>query len=66
VAILGYSFWLAYTTKSIIGDFKLQPQNYGIGVLLPSIAILFIVLAIRGIRSDERLVKSTERLRGVE
>jgi predicted permease len=63
-AILGYSFWLVYVTKGVIGNFQLQPQNYGIGVLLPSIAILFLVLGIKGIRRDERLVKSTERLRG--
>lgn len=62
-AILGFSFWLSSVTKEIVGGMQLQFQNYGIGILLPSIAILFIIIAIKGIRKDEKLIKSTERLR---
>lgn len=64
VAILGHFFWLYKTTKDIVGDFQLQPENYGIGIFLPSITILFLIFAIKGIRKDEKLIKSTERLRG--
>ena len=63
VLILGFSFWLAQAAKSVIGDLQLQVQNYGIGVLLPCLAILFIILAVRGIRKDEKLIKSADRLR---
>lgn len=63
IAILGHFFWLYQTTKSMIGDFQLQPENYGIGIFLPSITILFLIFAIKGIRKDEKLIKSTERLR---
>lgn len=63
VAILGFSFWMVQTAKQIIGDVTLQIENYGVGVLLPSIAILFIILAVRGIRHDEKLIKSADRLR---
>lgn len=62
-AILGYSFWLSSVTKSIIGGMQLQFQNYGIGILLPSVSILFVIFAIKNIRKDEKLIKSTERLR---
>jgi len=63
VSIIGYGFWLAQTAKGIIGNVQLDLQNYGIGVILPSIAIIFIILALKGIRHDERLIKSADRLR---
>ena len=37
--------------------------NYGIGAVLPALAFIFVILAMVGIKSDERLVKSTDRLR---
>ena len=61
--ILGFSFWLVQTAKQVLGNITLRTENYGIGVLLPSLAILFIILALRGIRNDEKLIKSTNRLR---
>jgi hypothetical protein len=63
LAILGYSFWLVQTAKSVLGNVTLELGNYGIGVILPSLAILFIILALRGIRKDEMLVRSADRLR---
>jgi predicted permease len=62
--ILGFTFWLLKVTKEITADIQLKPENYGIGILLPSLAILFIIFAIKGIRNDEKLIRSTERLRG--
>ncbi|WP_423149551.1 DUF4293 domain-containing protein [Rubrolithibacter danxiaensis] len=61
--ILGFSFWLVQTTKEVIGGVTLQLQNYGLGIILPSLGILFIILALRGIRRDEKLIKSADRLR---
>jgi hypothetical protein len=63
LAILGYSFWLVQTAKNVLGNVTLELGNYGIGVILPSLAILFIILALRGIRKDEKLVRSADRLR---
>ena len=63
VLILGYIFWLLETTKEFVGNLSLKPENYGLGVLLPSLAILFIIFAVKGIRKDEKLVKSADRLR---
>lgn len=61
--ILAYSFWLAQTAKQEIGTITIQLQNYGIGIILSSLAILFIILALKGIRRDEKLVRSADRLR---
>ena len=37
--------------------------TYWIGAILPIISILFLILAIMGIRKDDKLVKSMDRLR---
>jgi len=41
------------------------PANgtYWIGAVLPIISAVFIIMALRGIRKDEKLVKSLDRLR---
>lgn len=38
-------------------------SSYSIGAVLPVLAIFFFILAILGIRKDEKLVKSMDRLR---
>ncbi|MGB4773685.1 MAG: DUF4293 domain-containing protein [Daejeonella sp.] len=63
LAILSYTFWVVQTARQVLGDVSLNVDNYGIGVILPSLAILFIILALRGIRHDEKLIRSAERLR---
>jgi len=63
VSILGFSFWLVQTAKNALGAVTLQSENYGLGVILPSLSVFFIVLALRGIRKDEKLIKSADRLR---
>ena len=63
LAILGYSFWLVQVAKQVFGEVTLKLDNYGIGVILPSLAILFVILALKGIRNDEKLIKSADRLR---
>lgn len=63
VAIVAYCFWLAQTAKQVFAGIALKIDNYGIGILLPSLAILFMMLAIKGIRKDEKLIKSADRLR---
>ncbi|MBS1690263.1 MAG: DUF4293 domain-containing protein [Bacteroidetes bacterium] len=37
--------------------------SYGIGAIMPILSIIFLALAISGIRKDEKLVKSLDRLR---
>lgn len=61
--VLAYSYWLGQTAKNTIGNISLGPENYGIGAILPSVALLFIILAIRGMKRDEKLIRSADRLR---
>src|ERR1700744_4119341 len=63
LVIVGLSFWMAQVTKPIMGDAKINAQNWGIGLLLFPLAILFLVFAVKAIQRDEKLVKSVDRLR---
>lgn len=44
------------------GD-NLHFQKIGVGLIMPAIAIIFMILAIRKIGADEALVRSLDRLR---
>ncbi|RYF20173.1 MAG: DUF4293 family protein [Flavobacteriales bacterium] len=61
VLIIGLSFWCSQYAKRIPGG--LETANYNVGMFLPVIAILFCMLAVRGINNDEKLLKSADRLR---
>ena len=61
--IIGYSFWMAQTAKQVMGSIQIDTHNWGIGLLLSSISIVFLLLAASAIKRDEKLVKSADRLR---
>ena len=63
LVIIGYSYWVSQTVKNAIADAYLSMGNYGIGILMLSISILFVLLAQKAIQRDEKLVKSADRLR---
>lgn len=61
VLILGLSGWgYTYATKIPGG---LANVDYSAGVAFPLLAMLFCLLAVRGINNDEKLLKSADRLR---
>lgn len=59
--ILGLSFWLSQLGKNLPGG--LEKSEINLGLFLPLIAIIFTLLAIRGIKKDEKLIRSADRLR---
>lgn len=61
--IIGFSFWVSEVAKNTIGDATIGLSNYGVGVILMSLSILFIILAQKAIQRDDKLVKSADRLR---
>jgi hypothetical protein len=63
LVIIGYSFWMAQTVKGAIGGVEINTHNWGIGLFLSSISIVFVIAALKGIQRDEKLVKSADRLR---
>ncbi|HVV55635.1 MAG TPA: DUF4293 domain-containing protein [Mucilaginibacter sp.] len=61
--VIGFSFWMVQTVKSVTGGFTMDTHNFGIGALLSSISIILAILAAKAIQRDEKLVKSADRLR---
>ena len=67
ISMISCMLFISMTLWRVTGINKLVPPpssgNYWIGAVLPVIAILFLVLALSGIKKDEKLVKSMDRLR---
>lgn len=63
LVIIGYSFWIAQQAKSVTGGVTLSTSNFGIGLFLCPVAILLLIMAVKGIQRDEKLIKSADRLR---
>ncbi len=60
-SVLGLSLYLSFQEEKIFVP-QIQGQ-YGLGLFLPCIALIFNVLANRFIRRDEKLVRSVDRIR---
>ena len=63
LVIIGYSFWMAQTAKQVMGGIQIDTHNWGIGLFMSSLSLVFIIMAIKGIQRDEKLVRSADRLR---
>lgn len=67
VGILAIISFITLLLSRVTSLSKLIPPptsgSYWIGAVLPVIAIVFLIMAIFGIRRDEKLVKSVDRLR---
>jgi hypothetical protein len=64
VLLLG--IWFYVTSSNAVAEVNktLAIENIGIGALLAPLDIVFLFLAAKGIRNDEKLIKSVDRLRG--
>lgn len=63
VILLGlWMFMSANTVLDAISQ-RLQAGNIGVGFFLLPVAIIFLAMAISGIRKDDKLIKSADRLR---
>jgi len=64
LTIMGVAVFIALLMWQI-STIQPPPVNgsYWIGSVLPVISIIFIIMAIRGIKKDEKLVRSLDRLR---
>jgi len=63
LVVVGLTFWMAQSVKPVMGDAQIDTHNWGIGLLLSSVSMVFLVMAIKGVQRDEKLVKSADRLR---
>lgn len=63
IILLGIWMWgAAHTTLDAINQ-KLWAGNIGVGFFLLPVAVISLGMAISGIRKDEKLIKSADRLR---
>ncbi len=63
LAIIGLSFWMSQTVQKFVHGTAITLDNSGIGMLLSSISIVFLIGAARAVQRDEKLIKSADRLR---
>lgn len=65
VLICLLAVWLFVTASATLSTMSqsIGANNIGVGFFLLPIAIIFLALAIGGIRNDEKLIKSADRLR---
>ncbi len=61
--MIGFYLYFGFLVYSFNPDAGLQYQKIGIGIVMPIIAIILTILAIRKIGADEALVRSLNRLR---
>lgn len=63
VVMIGFYLYFGFILYKIYPVENLQFQKVGIGIIMPFIAIILTILAIRKIGADEALVRSLQRLR---
>jgi MFS-type transporter involved in bile tolerance (Atg22 family) len=60
---IGYIFLQYFMIEQFKKDNAVQTGSYQVAALLPIAMVIFLVLAARGIRKDQKLIKSLDRLR---
>lgn len=66
IVLIGlFGFWLYTSASKALAEVQrfLSAGNIGVGFFLLPVAIVFLFLAMGGIRKDEHLIKSADRLR---
>lgn len=63
VLMVGFYLYFGLIIYLLASGGELMFQKVGVGVIMPAIAIIFTILAVRRIGVDEALVRSLNRLR---
>lgn len=63
VVMVGFYLYFGFLLYKVHAEASLQFVKVGIGVIMPVIAIILTILAVRNIGADEALVRSLNRLR---
>jgi len=61
--ILGLYFLIWFYQNQFSAQIPIEEVQYFYGLIFPLLAIVFIWMAFKGIRKDERLVRSYDRIR---
>lgn len=63
IVLMGGCMYFTATSKLSLISQGFNAQNIGVGFFLLPVAIILLVMAINGIRKDDKLIKSADRLR---
>lgn len=63
ILMIGFYLYFGFIVYTLASSESLHFQKIGVGIIMPIIAIIFSILAIRKIGADEALVRSLNRLR---
>ncbi|MDD2245835.1 MAG: DUF4293 domain-containing protein [Proteiniphilum sp.] len=63
VMMVGFYLYSGFIIFKLYPFESLQFQKIGVGIIMPLIAVIFTILAIRKIGADETLIRSLNRLR---
>lgn len=65
VLVIVLTIWMYVNASNVLSAYNqyVSAGNMGVGFFIPAISILLLGLAISGIRKDEKLIKSADRLR---
>lgn len=65
VVLLVFLIVMFFDFNNIASDLPIEKTeiNYGIGLFLPIVALICLLMANRAIKSDEKLIKSMDRIR---
>ena len=63
IASIGTMFWLIFSNMSSLESLDLKTDFYHVGFYLPFVALIMNFMANRGMRRDQNLLKSLDRLR---
>lgn len=63
VLMIGFYLYFGFILYKLFSVESLQFQKVGVGIIMPVIALILTVLAIRKIGADEVLIRSLNRLR---
>lgn len=63
VLLVGSQGFIAYYIYNLRNSFDVMVWKFGVPSILPLVSLIFIILAMRGIIHDDKLVKSLDRIR---
>lgn len=63
VLMIGFYLYFGFVIYKMLPVETLEFQKVGVGIIMPLIALILTILAIRNIGADEALVRSLNRLR---
>ena len=63
IIMFGFSLTLGFAITDMIGSGDAQNVTFGFALLAPPIGVILVFLANKGIKKDEKLIKSADRIR---